>query len=91
MKKITLMLSCALLLAACNSQDDKADSNDVKKVPSEVVEVPGGISAEIISFDMNEGKNSANLIAEVRILEKVTEVDENPVPYSVFSAIVENS
>lgn len=95
MKKITGILGCIFLLAACNSQDNSADSDEVKKVTSEVtsefVEVPDGIHAELIPFDLNEGINKASLIAEVRILEKIKEVDEKPIPYSVFSAVVEDS
>lgn len=85
MWKLTFIACSVLLLSSCNFQVE-----GIQKMSNEVIEVPGGIHADVIPFDMNDGINSSDLIAEVRIDKKIKEIDENPLPYTVFSAVVEN-
>lgn len=79
MKTLIYLLGILIFLTACNSNTGSKISSKLK----EIVEIPGGINAEIIGFDLEDTTLNADLIAEVTIKEKVEEVEEEPLPYTV--------
>lgn len=86
MKKILLLLGLGILLSACNNEvNEKVSTEDTEKTLL-AEEVPDGIQAEIIPFDSEETPKEADLVAEIIIGDKLEEVEEKPVPYTLFKA-----
>ncbi|TDQ43006.1 hypothetical protein [Aureibacillus halotolerans] len=86
MKRIGLFLLFSGLMVGCG----QANHESQRATSSEVNEQPAGIEADLIPFKFQKAISDADLIAEVIIKEKKEEVDVKPLPYTVFSAEVNN-
>lgn len=84
MNKKMLIFGVLIFMTACSEETKKSVSKEVETI----VEVPAGIEAQMVPFDLKGDTERANLIAEVTITEKIEEVDEKPIPYTVFRAEV---
>lgn len=85
MKRICLLLCLILFLVACGTKNEEKIGDAENTAPQEV---PGGITAQIISFDPIDSLKEADLIAEITIGKKIKEVDEQPIPYTLFQASI---
>lgn len=89
MRKILVVLGAILVITtACSTKNESSDfSSDL----TEVEEIAAGIDAEVLSFNLEEAKEQADLIAEVTIIDKVEEVKQEPIPHTVFRAEVKKA
>ncbi|SEO90061.1 hypothetical protein SAMN04488134_11635 [Amphibacillus marinus] len=85
MKRIILFLSVLSMLSACTQNDTDLDKSLLDE------EVLGAIEAEVVSFNLESALIEADLVAEVTILNKLEEVKEEPIPYTVFNAKIANT
>ena len=84
--KLLCLLICVLFLIACDAKETNKEEKQNNN-HDELVH----IDATILAFNLTEGAQDADLIAEIEIIGKIEEVDENPIPYSVFQAKVNHT
>ncbi|MFC0561352.1 hypothetical protein [Halalkalibacter alkalisediminis] len=79
--KTTFSILClAVLLVGCNSGENTQ--------PTEVIEEERGqIEAELETFSFSESMEKADLVAEVKIISKLSEIEE-PLPKTIYSATI---
>lgn len=85
MKKTFVFLGICILLSGCTEKNDEVLNLETSETTF-AEEKPDGISAELIPFDFKETPKEADLVAEIVIGEKLEEVEEIPIPYTLFEA-----
>ena len=89
MKRLFLLIIIFFtFMTACNKQKDHTDNNPVSSAQKESIAEYEEINAELETFQFEDAIENADLIAEVVIQDKVSELKEGPMPQTVFNATI---